>query len=546
MIRSFAAAVLVLSVGACLNPVNVGSMGSTGTAGSTGGGTTGGSVCGGSCVPVSPSPIDFGQVPIGQVQSLGVTVTNCSPRAETIVFSQPVGPQASEFPQSIVLSALNLSSCASGVVAIFFSPSAFGSASADLPVSLCTGCTPVNIALSGTSQTGLFCTPDPIAFGAVTGDASIAVTCTNETGTTITVSSIGTFNGGGVFSLSSVPSLPLTLAQGAAFGATVTFASTGASDLTDQLLVVFTETGDPSNLPETVVDPISEGSSTGGGTTNSSSGGGTTGSTSGGGNSGGSGTINVTLTSIGVHPAALAALTALGLTPPSTSGYSVLLQAESLDLGVPSFTTLGVIPLTSANSAGPITFSNVDISGGVASLGLQSSIVPTAGSTPSSFPSCSQLASGDFGFVDSFVSAPNEVYFGTPTTDVTTGFAYAVPASYVALLDCSAGLVPGSSGDLLDEGFSLLYASANAAAQGGPLSGVIFDYSAGSFLYYPDGYASDSATAISPTSANGIATVTGAPSLATVTASGPDGTFGSRDLVTTPGSAYLVYYAPGT
>jgi hypothetical protein len=80
MIRSFAAAVLVLSVGACLNPVNVGSMGSTGTAGSTGGGTTGGSVCGGSCVPVSPSPIDFGQVPIGQVQSLGVTVTNCSPR----------------------------------------------------------------------------------------------------------------------------------------------------------------------------------------------------------------------------------------------------------------------------------------------------------------------------------------------------------------------------------------------------------------------------------------------------------------------------------
>jgi hypothetical protein len=125
--------------------------------------------------------------------------------------------------------------------------------------------------------------------------------------------------------------------------------------------------------------------------------------------------------------------------------------------------------------------------------------------------------------------------------------AFALPASYVAILDCAAGLAPNSATDLLNGGAALLYASASAAGGGAPLSGVTFSYGSGSFLYYPPGYAAASATVNGPTSANGVNTFTGVTTLATVNATDTAGDkLSSRDLSTPAGSIYQVFYAPGT
>ncbi len=300
----------------------------------------------------------------------------------------------------------------------------------------------------------------------------------------------------------------------------------------------------------------SVGGTTGGTSSGSGSGSGTTGGTSSGSGSGtsssssgaASGTIDVTLVSVGVHPAAAAALAALGLTPPALAGsYSVSLQAVSHSQGSPKTTTVGTVALTAANASGPITFSNVNVSGGAAALGLISAIAPTvAGGSLPAFPTCADVnGTSSTGFTDFYVAAGNQVYFGTPTANVTNGVAFALPASYVTVLDCAAGLLPGSASDLLNAGFALLYASGSAAAAGNPLSGVTFSSGSGGLLYYPAGYAAGSATATAPTSANGVATVTGVPGLATVAASDPAaGQFASRDLSTPAGSAYLVFYAP--
>lgn len=262
----------------------------------------------------------------------------------------------------------------------------------------------------------------------------------------------------------------------------------------------------------------------------------------------------MTLASVGVHPAALAALTALGLTPPSlASGYHVTLQAVTLKSGSPSLSTLGMVELTSANDTGPITFSNVNVSGGVASLGIISAVVADSlpdGGTPiaPAAPTCAQLAATPVtGFTDFYVPAGAQVYFGTPSADITNGVAFALPASFVALLDCAASLDPTSNSNLIGQGFALMYASASAAGQGAPLSGVTFGNGAGSILYYPAGYAAGSATASGPTTSTGMATITGITGLGTVTATdAAAGTFKSRDLATEANSGYQVFYAPGT
>ncbi|HUB05630.1 MAG TPA: hypothetical protein VMB50_01445 [Myxococcales bacterium] len=291
-------------------------------------------------------------------------------------------------------------------------------------------------------------------------------------------------------------------------------------------------------------------SSTGGA---GSSGTGTTGGAGTGGASttGGSGGLSVTLETVGVHPAALAALAGLSkpLTPPSlASGYTLLLEGVSVSGFTAQITVLGEIPLDATNDQGPITFSNVDVSGGVASLGLLSAIVSDADidagfPAPTTWPSCDQLyGTADAGFQDSFVVSACQVHFGTPTASITDGVAFAMPASYVALLDCAAGYIPGS---LFDNGVALLYASANAAALGNPLAGVTFS-GTGTILYYPAGYTFDTASTTSPTSSAGVATVTGISTIVTLSASGDGDTFKGRDVSTPAGDVYQVFYAPGT
>jgi hypothetical protein len=248
---------------------------------------------------------------------------------------------------------------------------------------------------------------------------------------------------------------------------------------------------------------------------------------------------------VGVHPAAVAALAALGLTPPSLVGYTVDLDAVTLQAGAPATTVVASVVLTAANENGPITFCNVNLGGGIASLGLVSAIVSGNAPAAPALPTCAELTSG--GFTDSYVAAASQLFFGTPTANITEGVAFGLPASYVSLLDCGAGYVPGAAGDLLSSGLALLYASQNAAAAGNALAGVTFSDGVGTFLYYAPGYPAGAAALAGPTQATGVATLTGITGLATVTATdAAAGTFNSRDLATPAGSAYMVFYAPGT
>jgi len=252
---------------------------------------------------------------------------------------------------------------------------------------------------------------------------------------------------------------------------------------------------------------------------------------------------------VGVHPAALAALQALSLTPPVLAGnYSIELQGVALVGGAASITTIDTQALTSANVNGPITFCNEQIPAAEASLGLIAAIVAPSGTAPATLPTCAQVTAGTSGgFTDGYVGAASQLIFGKVTGDINNAAAFALPASYVSILDCAAGFTPGSTSapDLLSQGFALLYASNDGAGGGGPLSGVSFNYTQSGLIYYPAGYAGGSASASGPTSGNGVATITDITGVATVAATGP-GTFSARHIGTSANGAYQVFYAPGT
>ncbi len=287
---------------------------------------------------------------------------------------------------------------------------------------------------------------------------------------------------------------------------------------------------------------------TGGSTAAASTGG--SGSSSGGTSAGGG--IDVTLAVVGIHPAAVAALAALPvpISPPNLDGgYSVVLEGVQFTGVSAQINVLGVTPLTDGNDQGPITFSNVDVSGSVANLGLLTAIVSDSlfdGGLPPAptWPSCATLQGSPDGgaYVDSFVVSSTEIHAGAPTASVDGGMAYAMPASYLALLDCAAGQPPGT---FLGEGLALLYASAAPDGLGAPLPGITFA-GGGSLLYYPDGYGAGSATTSAPTGDAGVATVTGVHGLGTLQASGGPGNFSGRSVAMGPHALFQVFFAPGS
>ena len=285
-----------------------------------------------------------------------------------------------------------------------------------------------------------------------------------------------------------------------------------------------------------------------GGSSSSSSGGSSSDGGTGGSTSSGSGGISVTLTSVGVHPAALAALSALGLTPPSLAGgYSVLLQAVTLRAGAPATTTLGSVPLTAANAAGPVVFSNVSVAGGVASLGLQASNRSHGRARHAELP---VLFAGDGGRqrVRRFVR-----YGAEPDLLRDAGFQHpewrGVRSARELRGDPGLRRRPPSRRRVRPLRWRLR-APLREPERSGPgrtLERPDLQQRCGQFPLLPAGYRSGAATANGPTTANGVATITGISGLATVSAAdAAAGTFGSRDLGTAAGSAYLVFFAPGT
>jgi outer membrane protein assembly factor BamB len=100
-------------------------------------------------VEVSPIELDFGEVQVGTSSpSQTVTVTNNSSAAETITVGAVTG--ATDFQVTPTGAQSNVPSNGSFTVTVIYAPTTTGAEQAQLPISACSGCTPVDVALTGT------------------------------------------------------------------------------------------------------------------------------------------------------------------------------------------------------------------------------------------------------------------------------------------------------------------------------------------------------------------------------------------------------------
>ncbi len=118
-------------------------------------------------VGLSSSALNFGCVELGAHSAAQtLTITNVSQSSETI----SVGPLTAAAGFAISPASLNTTLAPSGTaqLSVTFSPTVLGAAAATISISPCSGCTAVDVTLSGIgSQTELAATPSPVNFGYV-------------------------------------------------------------------------------------------------------------------------------------------------------------------------------------------------------------------------------------------------------------------------------------------------------------------------------------------------------------------------------------------
>ncbi len=284
------------------------------------------------------------------------------------------------------------------------------------------------------------------------------------------------------------------------------------------------------------VEPTTGSTGTGGGT-----------ATTGGATTGGCALTTVTFTTVDVHPAAKAALTAAGfpITPIANAGYQLYLQGVSLSFAGGQSTIVladgGYAPITS--TGGPYAFAlTCDFLDHSALLGVLAGVVPIAahgldaGLPQPTCPEFEALRAGvdaywdagagavvpdfllDAGFVDYLM--PSGLLVGgqaqAPSADVPGAVAYAIPMSYAVMLNC-AGAPTKTTRDT-DIGEALIYITNGAGpGQGTPVAGAItvLKNPGGNDpppTYYEDNYMMTDTTG---TDSTGTATYVGVVPLAT-------------------------------
>jgi hypothetical protein len=144
-------------------------------------------------------------------------------------------------------------------IEVSYSPAAMGPSTAYLPYTGCAGCVEQSVSLTGVGvDCQLTLSPSPVSFSGVpAGTTTIQTLTVTDTGTeACTVTSLGTFSGSSVFTLSGYPTLPTSLTPQQSFNAQVAYTATGAlGGDSDEILAVFT-VADPAVPARTAQDPL--------------------------------------------------------------------------------------------------------------------------------------------------------------------------------------------------------------------------------------------------------------------------------------------------
>jgi hypothetical protein len=262
--------------------------------------------------------------------------------------------------------------------------------------------------------------------------------------------------------------------------------------------------------------------------------------------------INVAFHNINVHPAAAAALRDKNLTIPDVNGLDLFLR-----------------PLVGASDGGgalgpgvhatinvqAVTFTGVDTS--TAIYGLVASIQQAQPAT--GFPTCQQVHSvadggptadaGSGAIVDWFVPVFQSAgSFSRPTGDLVNLAAYAVPASYISLLDCAAGQAPGTLLNM--QGAILIYASVQPGGSGSAIGSIsLSDGALDPFNYYADDYGHRATASLSGLRPNGVSTLVGVTGNGIVIIDAADPAscstaFAPQSAWATKAGLFLVFFSP--
>jgi hypothetical protein len=179
---------------------------------------------------ISPNPVAFGNVAMGNASSTTLTVTNSGTAATGTVSASFVGASSSLFAYRSNCSS-SLEPNGTCTIAVTFSPTVVGSASASLIVGNKTVSATVDLTGNGTAAPKLVTTPTTVGFGSVTvgtasGPASVTVT---NTGTASTGALTVTLTGASasVFSLTTTCGPALAAAASCIVAVTCSPTATG-------------------------------------------------------------------------------------------------------------------------------------------------------------------------------------------------------------------------------------------------------------------------------------------------------------------------------
>jgi hypothetical protein len=243
------------------NTACVSSNGSPGEASCLADGTLGPCVCQFVTVCVAPNPVDFGNVQVGGTPvTMTVTLTNCGSSPANVTFEMPTteGPNASDYvvsglPSTVATLAVNETIS----LGVGFSPSVTGASTADIPYSLCSGCTTqkVNLAGFGVDCTLTF-TPDPVRFGNVQAGMTVSqmVTLANTGTEECDIIAFVTQSTNSDYALTTPP-IPIALQVGQMVGISI-FWTPQADGLTVNALIATYTVPDPALAARTAIDPI--------------------------------------------------------------------------------------------------------------------------------------------------------------------------------------------------------------------------------------------------------------------------------------------------
>ncbi|MGA9142556.1 MAG: choice-of-anchor D domain-containing protein [Candidatus Acidiferrales bacterium] len=194
---------------------------------------------------LNPTAVPFGNVSVGSSSSQNVTITNSGNGTLNITGATPSGAGFS----FTGLGVQSINAGASITFAAKFSPTATGSVTGSISITSNAASSPANLALTGTGiQSQLAANPSSASFGTVIMGNSNSQTISLTNGGTAAVSvSQANITGTG-FSISGMPTLPMTINPGSSKTFNAVFTPTTSGSVTGSVSLVSTAPNSPLSI----------------------------------------------------------------------------------------------------------------------------------------------------------------------------------------------------------------------------------------------------------------------------------------------------------